>query len=107
MILKLIENKTTHIYQASTSASEHLKCTIHIKDGIFEKAETMPPVPKSRDEWMFFALVAAKIEELTSQATSIEDWQVRDLSNLPTPREQDDMIKAFDLEVKDTSAPVN
>jgi hypothetical protein len=102
MILNLIESKQVHIFQASTAqTSDHLRVTIHIKDGKFEKAETIPPLPKSREDWMFFALVAQKIEELTTHASTMEEWTVKELGNLPSARTPDDLVKAFDQETKE------
>jgi hypothetical protein len=86
--------------EGSSDGRGDKRAAVHVKNGELVKVEISPAVPKTREDWAFFAAVHQKIEELTTHASTIEEWSERKLGDLPSARDTDDLVKAFEENTK-------
>jgi len=98
--LKLIERKEIHVFEWGDLPH---KITITTVNGQFTDCQTTISAPKTREDWVLFALIAQKIEQLTPQ---IDEWQVRNIGDplIQTPTDHPnaiDLVKSFDEEAGD------
>ena len=100
--LKLIERREIHTFEWGELPHKVQITTIN---GAFAECTNTISAPKTREDWILFALIAEKIEELTVPK---DEWQVRrtgeQLPQLPSNHPNaDDLIKSFDEKSTDAS----
>ena len=93
MTLTLIERKEVHVYQAQMCPH---RATIEMSDGEFLTCVTSIESPKTREDWIFFAAVAKKIQELCPNHDGF--WQVESFAEKLSQLEQADAANRAELE---------